>query len=106
MTPGSAFPIPGGCRHHVRTFLRVLSDQRLQNLAARVAAEAYFAATFLGQELKLRLMIGESAFYVSAFFFCCAVRPQWCRFSNARRETGDGSERLVHRKSCFTSEKD
>jgi hypothetical protein len=45
--------------------LRVLSYQRLQNL---VATAAYFAATFLGQKLKLRLLT-EKLLIISLRFF-------------------------------------
>ena len=48
--------------------LRVLSYQRLQNLVALVAAAAYFAATFLGQKLKLRLL-SEKLLIISLRFF-------------------------------------
>ena len=48
--------------------LRVLSYQRLQNLVALVATAAYFATTFLGQKMKLRL-ITEKLLIISARFF-------------------------------------
>jgi hypothetical protein len=48
--------------------LRVLSYQRLQNLVALVALAAYFATTFLGQKMKLRL-ITEKLLIISARFF-------------------------------------
>ncbi len=48
--------------------LRVLSYQRLQNLVALVAAVAYFAATFLGQKMKLRLL-AEKLLIISLRFF-------------------------------------
>jgi hypothetical protein len=48
--------------------LRVLSYQRLQNLVALVAAAAYFATTFLGQKLKLRLLT-EKLLIISLRFF-------------------------------------
>jgi hypothetical protein len=48
--------------------LRVLSYQRLQNLVTLVAAAAYFAATFLGQKLKLRLLT-EKLLIISLRFF-------------------------------------
>ena len=48
--------------------LRVLSYQRLQNLVALVAATAYFATTFLGQKLKLRLLT-EKLLIISLRFF-------------------------------------
>jgi len=48
--------------------LRVLSYQRLQNLVALVAAAAYFAATFLGQKMKLRLLT-EKLLIISLRFF-------------------------------------
>jgi hypothetical protein len=48
--------------------LRVLSYQRLQNLVALVAATAYFATTFLGQKMKLRLLT-EKLLIISLRFF-------------------------------------
>lgn len=48
--------------------VRVLSYDRLQNLVARVAAVAYFAATFLGQKLKLR-RLAEKRLIISLRFF-------------------------------------
>ncbi len=48
--------------------LRVLGYQRLQNLVALVAAAAYFAAVFLGQKLKLRLLT-EKLLIISLRFF-------------------------------------
>ena len=48
--------------------LRVLSYQRLQNLVVLVAVAAYFATTFLGQKMKLRLLT-EKLLIVSARFF-------------------------------------
>ena len=48
--------------------LRVLSYQRLQNLVALVAAAAYFASTFLGQKMKLRLLT-EKLLIISLRFF-------------------------------------
>jgi hypothetical protein len=48
--------------------LRVLSYARLQNLVAMVAAAAYFAATFLGQKMKLRLLT-EKLLIISLRFF-------------------------------------
>jgi hypothetical protein len=48
--------------------LRVLSYQRLQNLVALVAAAAYFASTFLGQEIKLRILT-EKLLIISLRFF-------------------------------------
>lgn len=48
--------------------MRVLSYQRLQNLVALVTAAAYFAASFLGQKLNLRLLC-EKLLIVSSRFF-------------------------------------
>ena len=48
--------------------VRVLSYDRLQNLVALVAAVAYFAATFLGQKMKLRLLT-EKLLIISLRFF-------------------------------------
>jgi len=48
--------------------VRVLSYRRLQNLAVLVLAVAYFAATFLGQKLKLKLLC-EKLLIISRRFF-------------------------------------
>ena len=48
--------------------VRVLSYDRLQNLVALVAAVAYFAATFLGQKMKQRLLT-EKLLIISLRFF-------------------------------------
>ena len=42
--------------------------QRLKNLVALVAAAAYFAATFLGQKMKLRILC-EKLLILSQRFF-------------------------------------
>ncbi len=36
--------------------IRVMKYQRLKNLVVLVTAAAYFAATFLGQKMKLRIL--------------------------------------------------
>ena len=59
--------------------LRVLSYQRLQNLVALVAAAAYFAATFLGQKMKLRLLT-EKLLIISLRFFGV---PPFCFYALA-----------------------
>jgi hypothetical protein len=48
--------------------IRVLSYQRLRNLVLLVRAAAYFAATFLGQKLKLKLLC-EKLLIISQRFF-------------------------------------
>jgi hypothetical protein len=48
--------------------IRVLSYQRLQNLVILMTAVAYFAATFLGQKMKLRLL-AEKILILSERFF-------------------------------------
>jgi Transposase DDE domain len=48
--------------------LRVLSYRRLQNLAVLVLAAAYFATTFLGQKMKLKLLC-EKLLIISRRFF-------------------------------------
>jgi hypothetical protein len=48
--------------------IRVLSDQRLKNLVVLVTAAAYFAATFLGQTLKLKILC-EKLLIISRRFF-------------------------------------
>jgi len=48
--------------------IRVLSYQRLRNLVLLVTAAAYFAATFLGQKLKLKILC-EKLLIISQRFF-------------------------------------
>lgn len=48
--------------------IRVLRYQRLQNLVVLVTAAAYFAATFLGQKLKLKILC-EKLLIISLRFF-------------------------------------
>jgi len=48
--------------------IRVLKYQRLQNLVVLVTAAAYFAATFLGQKMKLRILC-EKLLVISQRFF-------------------------------------
>ena len=48
--------------------IRVLSYQRLRNLVLLVTAAAYFAATFLGQKLKLKILC-EKLLIISQPFF-------------------------------------
>ena len=48
--------------------IRVLRYQRLKNLIVLVTAAAYFAATFLGQKLKLRILC-EKLLIISRRFF-------------------------------------
>ena len=48
--------------------IRVLKYQRLKNLVALVTAVAYFAATFLGQQMKLRILC-EKLLIISQRFF-------------------------------------
>lgn len=48
--------------------VRVLSYRRLQNLAVLVLAVAYFAATFLGQKLKLKLLCKKLLIISRRFF--------------------------------------
>ena len=48
--------------------IRVLRYQRLKNLVWLVAAAAYFAATFLGQKLKLKILC-EKLLIISRRFF-------------------------------------
>jgi len=53
--------------YHVED-IRVLSYQRLKNLILLAGAAAYFAATFLGQKLKLRILC-EKLLIISQRFF-------------------------------------
>lgn len=53
--------------YHVED-IRVLRYQRLKNLVVLVAAAAYFAATFLGQKLKLKILC-EKLLIISRRFF-------------------------------------
>jgi hypothetical protein len=48
--------------------IRVLRYQRLKNLVVLVTAADYFAATFLGQKLKLRILC-ERLLIISLRFF-------------------------------------
>ena len=48
--------------------IRVLKYQRLKNLVVLVTAAAYFAATFLGQQMKLRILT-EKLLVISQRFF-------------------------------------
>lgn len=48
--------------------IRVMKYQRLKNLVILVTAAAYFAATFLGQQLKLRILC-EKLLIISQRFF-------------------------------------
>lgn len=48
--------------------IRVLRYQRLKNLAVLLAAAAYFAATFLGQKMKLKILC-EKPLIISRRFF-------------------------------------
>jgi hypothetical protein len=53
--------------YHVED-IRVLRYQRLKNLVLLVTAAAYFAATFLGQKLKLKILC-EKLLIISRRFF-------------------------------------
>ncbi len=48
--------------------IRVLKYRRLKNLVVLVTAAAYFAATFLGQKMKLRILC-EKLLIISQRFF-------------------------------------
>jgi hypothetical protein len=48
--------------------IRVMKYQRLKNLVILVTAVAYFAATFLGQQMKLRILC-EKLMIISQRFF-------------------------------------
>jgi len=48
--------------------IRVMNYQRLKNLVILVTAVAYFAATFLGQQMKLRILC-EKLMIISQRFF-------------------------------------
>ena len=48
--------------------IRVMKYQRLKNLVLLVTAAAYFAATFLGQKMKLRILC-EKLLIISQRFF-------------------------------------
>ena len=48
--------------------IRVLKYQRLKNLVVLVTAVAYFAGTFLGQQMKLRILC-EKLLIISQRFF-------------------------------------
>jgi hypothetical protein len=46
--------------------VRVMKYQRLKNLVVLVTAAAYFAATFLGQKMKLRILCEKAADHLAA----------------------------------------
>ena len=48
--------------------IRVMKYQRLKNLVVLVTAAAYFAATYLGQQMKLRIL-AEKLLVISQRFF-------------------------------------
>jgi hypothetical protein len=48
--------------------IRVMKYQRLKNLVILVTAVAYFAATFLGQQMKLRILCGKLMIISQRFF--------------------------------------
>ena len=48
--------------------IRVMKYQRLKNMVVPVTAAAYFAATFLGQKMKLRILC-EKLLIISQRFF-------------------------------------
>ncbi|HLI83018.1 MAG TPA: transposase, partial [Bryobacteraceae bacterium] len=48
--------------------IRVMKYQRLQNLVILVTAAAYFAATFLGQQMKLRILCEKLLVIWQRFF--------------------------------------
>ena len=49
--------------------IRVMKYRRLKNLVVLVTAAAYFAATYLGQQMKLRILT-EKLLVISQRFFC------------------------------------
>ena len=55
--------------------IRVSKSQRLNNLAALVTAAAYFAATFLGQKMKLRILCEKLLIISQRFFGIPPFRP-------------------------------
>jgi hypothetical protein len=48
--------------------IRVMKYQRLKNLVILVTAAAYFAATFLGQQMKLRILVDKLLIISQRFF--------------------------------------
>ena len=68
--------------------IRVLGYQRLQNLVALVAA-AYFAAVFLGQKLKLRLL-AEKLLIISLRFFGIPPFRFYALAEGIRKALGQG----------------
>jgi hypothetical protein len=57
--------------------VRVMKYQRLKNLVILVTAVAYFAATFLGQRMKLRILC-EKLLIISQRFFGIPALPLLC----------------------------
>jgi hypothetical protein len=66
---GSVTEVAGRCRlpYHLED-VRVLKYQRLKNLVILLTAVAYFAAAFLGQQMKLRILC-EKLLIISQRFF-------------------------------------
>jgi hypothetical protein len=75
--------------------LRVLSYQRLQNLVALVATAAYFATTFLGQKMKLRL-ITEKLLIISARFFGIPLFSFYALTEGIRKVLSEGRPPVPH----------
>jgi len=68
--------------------MRVLRYQRLKNLVLLATAAAYFAATFLGQKLKLKILC-EKLLIISQRFFGI---PPFCFYALA-----DGIRKILSR---------
>ena len=75
--------------------LRVLSYQRLQNLVALVATAAYFASTFLGQKMRLRL-ITEKLLIISARFFGIPLFSFYAFAEGIRKVLSQGRPPVPH----------
>jgi DDE family transposase len=70
--------------------LRVLSYRRLQNLVVLVAVAAYFATTFLGLKMKLRLLT-EKLLIVAARFFGIPLFSFYALAEGIRKVLSQGS---------------
>jgi hypothetical protein len=64
--------------------IQVLRYQRLRNLALRMTAAAYFAATFLGQKLKLKILC-EKLLIISQRFFAVPPFPFYALAGGIKR---------------------
>lgn len=72
--------------------VRVLNYQRLKNLVVLVTAVAYFAAAFLGRQMKLRILC-ENLLIISQRFFGVPPFRLYALAEGIRRVLAPGSVR-------------